>query len=134
MATKKKEKVTPRQRAVEAGMNNQDKAWKRVNARDRASDKKWDDRGASGAEMKAKEYAQTGAAFDDEYTGVMTGQENDTANAERYGRDAYISRGFGQGNKAKPENKGSLKYAAGGKVVGRGDGIATKGKTKGRIC
>jgi hypothetical protein len=120
MATKKKEKVTPSKRAVEAGMNNQDKVWKRVNARDRASDEKWDDRGASGAEMKAKEYAQTGAAFDDEYTGVMTGQENDTANAERYGRDAYISRGFGQGKKAKPENKGSLKYAAGGKTGMRG--------------
>ena len=134
MATKKKEKVTPSKRAVEAGMNNQDKVWKRVAARDRASDKKWDDRGASGAEMKAKEYAQTGAAFDDEYTGVITGQENDTANAERYGRDAYISRGFGQGKKAKPENKGSKKYAAGGKVGGRGDGIATKGKTKGRMC
>jgi hypothetical protein len=44
--------------------------------------------------MKAKEYAQSGAAFDDEYTGVMTGQENDTANAERYGRDAYKAVGL----------------------------------------
>ena len=36
MATKKKEKVTPSKRAVEAGMNNQDKVWKRVHARDKA--------------------------------------------------------------------------------------------------
>jgi hypothetical protein len=28
--------------------------------------------------MKAKAVRPNGAAFDDEYTGVMTGQENDT--------------------------------------------------------
>ena len=126
--------TTPKDRAKMAGINNKNKAYARADKRDKASDEKWDGRGTSGAEMKAKEYAQTAAAFEDELGGVYRGQENDEANAERYGRDAYKSRGFGQGKKAKPENKGSLKYAAGGKVGGRGDGIATKGKTKGRIC
>jgi hypothetical protein len=48
----------------------------------------------------------------------MNSEDTDVANAERYGRDAYKSRGFGQGKKDKPENKGSLNYAAGGKVDG----------------
>jgi hypothetical protein len=49
-------------------------------------------------------------------TTAMNAEDTDVANAERYGRDAYKSRGFGQGNKKEPENKGSLNYAAGGKL------------------
>jgi hypothetical protein len=75
------------------------------------------------------------ASFQKRYSTVIANsQGTDVANAERYGRDAYKSRGFGQGKKDKPENKGSLNYAKGGKVGGRGDGVATKGKTKGRMC
>jgi hypothetical protein len=98
-------------------------------------------------------------------TTTMKSGATDVANAERYGRDAYKSRGFGQNKKDKPKNKGSLNYAAGGKLEmvkkdgksvpafaadgvgkmnmggmvgykkgGKIDGIATKGKTKGRMC
>ena len=132
MATKKK--MTPSERAAEAGMDNQTKAYDRADNRDKDTKRNWSGRGTSGDEVAAKENVETNRKFKNEILGVLRGQGNDVANAERYGRDAYKSRGFGQGKKKNPENKGSLNYAKGGKVGGRGDGVATKGKTKGRMC
>jgi hypothetical protein len=54
-------------------------------------------------------------------------------NARKYGRDAYKSRDFG-----KPKTVGKTEYAVaklmGYKKGGKIDGIAMKGKTKGRMC
>jgi hypothetical protein len=83
-----------------------------------------------GDEIANKEKDLTRSLFINDMITAMNAGDTDVANAERYGRDAYKSRGFGQGNKKEPENKGSLNYAKGGKI----DGIAMKGKTKGRMC
>jgi hypothetical protein len=48
--------TTPKDRAKMAGINNKNKAYARADKRDKASDEKWDGRGTSGAEIKAKEY------------------------------------------------------------------------------
>ena len=106
---------------------------KKVAARKKSADK-WRGRGTSGEAELAKELAASQAVNAEEDRKTFDGLYIDMDNAERYGRDAYKSRGFGQGNKKEPENKGSLNYAKGGKVGGRGDGVATKGKTKGRMC
>jgi hypothetical protein len=53
----------------------------------------------------------TRSLFINDMDTAMNSEDTDVANAERYGRDAYKSRGFGQGKKDKPENKGSLNYA-----------------------
>ena len=129
-----KKVTTPKDRAKMASDENIRKAVNKANARDRDTKRNWSGRGTSGDEVAAKENVETNRNFKNEILGVLRGQGNDVANAERYGRDAYKSRGFGQGNKKEPENKGSLNYAKGGKVGGRGDGVATKGKTKGRMC
>ncbi len=134
-----KEVTTPKDRAKMASDENITKAVKKANARDRDTKRNWSGRGTSGDEIANKEYENTSSKFIKDMTTAMNAEDTDVANAERYGRDAYKSRGFGQGKKDKPENKGSLNYAAGGKVDGykkggKIDGIAMKGKTKGRMC
>jgi hypothetical protein len=157
--------TTPKDRAKMAFDENTTKAVKKANARDRDTKRNWSGRGTSGDEIANKEYENTSSKFLDDMTTTMKSGATDVANAERYGRDAYKSRGFGQNKKDKPENKGSLNYAAGGKLEmvkkdgksvpafaadgvgkmnmggmvgykkgGKIDGIATKGKTKGRMC
>ena len=129
-----KKVTTPKDRAKMATDENISKAVNKANARDRDTKKNWSGRGTSGDEIADKEYKNTSSKFINDMTTAMNSGGRDVANAERYGRDAYKSRGFGQGKKREPENKGSLNYAKGGKVGGRGDGVATKGKTKGRMC
>ena len=121
---------TPKDRAKMATDENISKAIDKANARDRDTKRNWSGRGTSGDEIANKEYENTSSKFLDDMTTAMNSGGRDVVNAERYGRDAYKSRGFGQGKKDKPENKGSLNYAKGGKI----DGIAMKGKTKGRMC
>ena len=129
-----KKVTTPKDRAKMASDENISKAIDKANARDRDTKRNWSGRGTSGDEIADKEYENTSSKFLDDMTTAMNSGGRDVVNAERYGRDAYKSRGFGQGKKREPENKGSLNYAHGGKVGGRGDGVATKGKTKGRMC
>ena len=160
-----KKVTTPKDRAKMASDRNISKAIDKANARDRDTKRNWSGRGTSGDEIADKEYENTSSKFLDDMTTTMNSGATDVANAERYGRDAYKSRGFGQGKKDKPENKGSLNYAAGGKLEmvkkdgksvpafaadgvgkmnmggmmgykkgGKIDGIAMKGKTKGRMC
>ena len=126
--------TTPKDRAKMASDENISKTIDKANARDRDTKRNWSGRGTSGDEIANKEKDLTRSLFIKDMTTAMNSEDTDVANAERYGRDAYKSRGFGQGNKKEPENKGSLNYAKGGKVGGRGDGVATKGKTKGRMC
>jgi hypothetical protein len=126
--------TTPKDRAKMAGARNTRKAVDKADARDRDTKRNWSGRGTSGDEIANKEKDLTRSLFINDMITAMNSEDTDVANAERYGRDAYKSRGFGQGNKKEPENKGSLNYAKGGKVGGRGDGVATKGKTKGRMC
>jgi hypothetical protein len=66
--------------------------------------------------MAADEHGDTMRKFYDEYEGATEGTFRDIKNAKRYGRDAYISRGFGQGNSITPKDKGSQKFAEGGMV------------------
>ena len=129
-----KKVTTPKDRAKMATDENISKAIDKANARDRDTKRNWSGRGTSGDEIANKEKDLTRSLFINDMITAMNGEDTDVANAERYGRDAYKSRGFGQGKKREPENKGSLNYAKGGKVGGRGDGVATKGKTKGRMC
>jgi hypothetical protein len=75
------------------------------------------------AELLAKRWLPTNMnvlirmrKFKDEYAGAVEGTFRDIKNAKRYGRDAYISRGFGQGNSDTPKDKGSQKFAEGGMV------------------
>ena len=125
-----KKVTTPKDRAKMASDENTTKAVKKAVARDRDTKRNWSGRGTSGDEIANKEKDLTRSLFINDMDTVMNSEDTDVANAERYGRDAYKSRGFGQGKKDKPENKGSLNYAKGGKI----DGIAMKGKTKGRMC
>jgi hypothetical protein len=110
-----KEVTTPKDRAKMALMKHT-KAVKKANARDRDTKRNWSGRGTSGDEIADKEKDLTRSLFIKDMTTAMNSGDTDVANAERYGRDAYKSRGFGQGKKDKPENKGSLNYAAGGKL------------------
>jgi hypothetical protein len=162
--------TTPKDRAKMAGARNTRKAVDKADARDRDTKRNWSGRGTSGDEIANKEKDLTRSLFINDMITAMNAEDTDVANAERYGRDAYKSRGFGQGNKKEPENKGSLNYAAGGKLEmvkkdgksvpafaadgvgkmnmggmnmggmmgykkgGKIDGIAMKGKTKGRMC
>ena len=166
-----KKVTTPKDRAKMATDENISKAIDKANARDRDTKRNWSGRGTSGDEIANKEKDLTRSLFINDMITAMNAEDTDVANAERYGRDAYKSRGFGQGKKDKPENKGSLNYAKGGKLEmvkkdgksipafaadgvgkmnmsgkmnmggmmgykkgGKIDGIAMKGKTKGRMC
>jgi hypothetical protein len=91
-------------------MERQEKTFANANKRDDDTYKKWEGRGTSGDEMAADEYEDTMRKFKDEYAGAVEGTFRDIKNAKRYGRDAYISRGFGQGNSDTPKDKGSQKF------------------------
>jgi hypothetical protein len=108
--------TTPKDRAKMASDRNISKAIDKANARDRDTKRNWSGRGTSGDEIANKEYENTSSKFIKDMTTAMNSGDTDVTNAERYGRDAYKSRGFGQGKKDKPENKGSLNYAKGGKL------------------
>jgi hypothetical protein len=78
------------------------KAANKANARDRDTKRNWSGRGTSGDEIADKEYKNTSSKFIEDMTTALNAEDTDVANAERYGRDAYKSRGFGQGKKDKP--------------------------------
>ena len=99
---------------------------KKVAARKKSADK-WRGRGTSGEAEEKKEFDASQDVETKEDRKSFDGLYIDMENARKYGRDAYTSRDFG-----KPKTVGKFKH--GGKVGGRGDGIATKGKTKGRMC
>ena len=101
-----KKVTTPKDRAKMATDENISKAIDKANARDRDTKRNWSGRGTSGDEIANKEYENTSSKFLDDMTTAMNSGGRDVANAERYGRDAYKSRGFGQNKKDKPENKG----------------------------
>jgi hypothetical protein len=131
----KPKRSAPEEKAAEVGMERQEKTFANANKRDDDTYKKWEGRGTSGDEMAAKEYEDTMRKFKDEYAGAVEGTFRDIKNAKRYGRDAYKSRGFGQGNSDTPKDKGSQKFMNGGVVKGykdggevcRGGGAATSG-------
>jgi|FLOH01.1.fsa_nt_gi hypothetical protein len=104
----------PKLRAKVAGMDNNKKEQAAERARTEAIAEKWRGRGTSGEEMAAKESrVKSNAKFD----AIERGQAADEANAERYGRDAYKSHGFGQGNSEIPrETAVTTDYAKGGKL------------------
>jgi hypothetical protein len=131
----KPKRSAPEEKAAEVGMERQEKTFSNAFKRDDDTKKKWEGRGTSGDEMAAKEYEDTMKKFYDEYDGAVSGTFRDIKNAKRYGRDAYKSRGFGQGNSDTPKDKGSQKFMNGGVVKGykdggevcRGGGAATSG-------
>ena len=69
-------------------------------------------------DYKRPSYAQVSSGIE----GSLAGRDRDLRSIEKYGDDAMRSKKFGS---REPE-----KMARGGKI----DGIATKGKTKGRMC
>jgi hypothetical protein len=131
----KPKRSAPEEMAGKVGMERQEKTFSNAFKRDDDTKKKWEGRGTSGDEMAAKEYEDTMKKFYDEYDGAVSGTFRDIKNAKRYGRDAYKSRGFGQGNSDTPKDKGSQKFMNGGVVKGykdggevcRGGGAATSG-------
>ena len=118
MADKKK---MAKDRAVEAASANAKKAKDKFDSNFTGMSDKEKKRAPKGPMLK-----EFGQSMD----GVRAGADSDVTNAGKYGADAYKSRGFGQSNKDRPESKYSLRYAKGGKI----DGIAMKGKTRGRMC
>tara|TARA_B110000503_G_scaffold4402_1_gene5860 strand:- start:92 stop:643 length:552 start_codon:yes stop_codon:yes gene_type:complete len=115
----KPKRSDPEERAGKVGMERQEKAFANANKRDDDTKKKWEGRGTSGDEMASGERYDTNVKFKDEYEGAVEGTFRDIKNAKRYGRDAYKSRGFGQGNSSTPKDKGSQKFAEGGMVRGK---------------
>ena len=152
----KDKKKTAKDRAIEAASANAKKAQDKFDS---------NFTGMSDKEKKRVPKALMLKEFGESMDGVRAGLAADVANAEKYGDDAYRSRGFGQSNKDRPESRYSDRYAKGGKLEmvkkggksvpafaadgvgkmnmggmmgykkgGKIDGIAMKGKTKGRIC
>ena len=114
-------------KASELLMKNLDKTYESKLSGKRKAVEKWSNRGESGKAELAKELAALQELEKKQDRKSFDGSYIDMDNAVKYGRDAYKSRDFG-----KPKTVGKFKH--GGKVGGRGDGVATKGKTKGRMC
>ena len=114
-------------KASELLMDNLDKTYESKLSGKRKAVEKWSNRGESGKAELAKELAALQELEKKQDRKSFDGSYIDMDNAVKYGRDAYKSRDFG-----KPKTVGKFKH--GGKVGGRGDGVATKGKTKGRMC
>ena len=114
-------------RAGDALAENLGKSYESKLSGKRKAVEKWSNRGESGKAELAKELAALQELEKKQDRKSFDGSYIDMDNAVKYGRDAYKSRDFG-----KPKTVGKFKH--GGKVGGRGDGVATKGKTKGRMC
>jgi hypothetical protein len=97
--------TTPKDRAKMAGDENTRKAVDKADARDRDTKRNWSGRGTSGDEIANKEYDLKPPAVYQRYDHRDECEDTDVANAERYGRDAYKSRGFGQGKKKSLKTK-----------------------------
>jgi hypothetical protein len=145
-------------KASELLMKNLDKTYESKLSGKRKAVEKWSNRGESGKAELAKELAALQDVETKEDRKSFDGSYIDMENARKYGRDAYKSRDFGKpktvgyGGKLKWSKRrksvpafaadgvgkmnmggkmnGMMGYKKGGKI----DGIAMKGKTKGRMC